>query len=214
MERPTQHLRHTSSTRSHDPDDQITPSHEMSRSQSSYRVQTIYSADQNAPHDAQAQPSSASPEQMITLEEKKRCYRPTSTTTPILSAFLFATLVFIAGLEFILRRGIPITPEASVTPAQPQHLISSEYSNGSTDHLGYGMLPFPVAALEPSKTCIGIEMIISLADTEEVMPVTYTNPIYNIAIPTMPCYACAMRSQSIAAKGFITATTVSIPDHS
>ena len=214
MERPTQHLRHMSSTRSHDPDDQITPSQKMSPFQSSYRVQSIYAADQHAPHNAQAQPSSASPEQMITPEEKIRCYKPTSTTTPILSAFLFATLVFIAGLEFILRRGIPITPEASITPAQPQHLISSEYSNASTDHLSYGMLALPIAALEPSKSCIGIEMIISVTDAEDATPVTYTKPIYNIAIPTMPCYACEMKSQSIVAKGFVTATTVSIPDHS
>jgi len=142
----------------------------MLQSQESHHQQHAYNVASQVPHQAQQQHSSPSLVQITTTKNKQKHYKPIATETPILSLFLLSTFIFIAGIEVILRRGIPITEETTIAPANPEHLLSnpSILNLGiSADQLGYEASPYQINIPEVATSCIGIEMIVSMSDFED-----------------------------------------------
>lgn len=204
MERPTQHLRHI-------------PRQTGDQSDESARLSqhsTIEVEDQASISSHEA--SSPAPRQnQITAHsyssihgDKKQHYKPISTKTSILCTFFVASLLFIAGIEFVVRHSIPIMPPTAKSISSGQPLLGKAMVKSPFEGLVHDVLPSYTDRLVV-KNCIGIEMIISKTNNNTI-PSTFTQPIYNVPVSTMPCYACAMQSQGIIAKGFVTATTVSV----
>ncbi|KAF4627330.1 hypothetical protein G7Y89_g10825 [Cudoniella acicularis] len=120
----------------------------------------------------------------------------------------------------------PTGPASS--PSGPIIIKPSGYSNSSSSIGGSvtSKAPYPttsgtivippyITPSVPSLSCIGVEIIVSVTiidvSTTSVCG-TYSKPIYNTQIPSMPCYVCAMKSQGICTtSGFITATTTYCP---
>lgn len=107
-------------------------------------------------------------------KDKTKYYKPSSTETPILSMFLISTLIFIAGIEFMLRRSFPVgrslyTPSDTTTPSNINNALNStSFLNNTTLRNGTDSGKFNNGKLletpevSPSMNCIGVERIVSV----------------------------------------------------
>ena len=138
-------------------------------------------------------PPQPTQEKIHPLKGQREYYRPAATKSPALVFFLISACVFLAGLEYVLRRGVPVPPNESVT--------------GRIQQRDLGVVPFGSRQIAIQPTCIGVEIIVSI---QKSITVTYQKPIFDKALPTMPCYVCAMHEQGIVPSGWITASTVSL----
>jgi hypothetical protein len=68
-----------------------------------------------------------------------------------------------------------------------------------------------VVSVTVTELCLTIAPGTTLTSTVTTTLATYQQPIYNTQIASMPCYVCALSSQSIAYTAFITATSTYCP---
>jgi len=138
------------------------------QSQGPYPQQHFYNASQ-IPHQVQQHPLNPPGMQTAPRKAKQKYYKPTATETPVLSLFLLSAFIFIAGIEVILRRGIPITADTTIEAVDPEKLLSNPGSlnwGKSADQLGNLTSPYQLDLPYSAMSCIGIEMIVSVSDIE------------------------------------------------
>ncbi|KAH6667999.1 hypothetical protein B0J14DRAFT_176321 [Halenospora varia] len=130
------------------------------------------------------------------------CY-PSNSTTPIPS-----------GGPVVSPSGTPIKPSGYSNGTSTLGVTSTVTPLYPTTS-GTIVIPPYITPSVPTVSCIGVEVIVSVTVIESTITSvcgTYSKPIYNTVIPTMPCYVCAMKSQGIpCSSGFITATSTYCP---
>lgn len=97
----------------------------------------------------------------------QKYYKPIATRRPILSLFFLASLIFLAGLEYVLRRGIPVPSEVISTPGTVhRRMLSEPTSIYSSNWTSYENTPSSTTPPMQIPSCIGIEIIISVTAVE------------------------------------------------
>lgn len=141
-----------------------TPNHN-----SAYPNHVPYQGPYQVPHQHQNYAPNDAPNQPLQNPPKlgQKYYKPIATRRPILSLFFLASLIFLAGLEYVLRRGIPVPSEVISTAGTVHRLMLSEpTSTYSSNWTSYENTPSSTTPPMQIPSCIGIEIIISVTAVE------------------------------------------------
>lgn len=98
-------------------------------------------------------------------KDKTKYYKPTSTETWILSLFLISSLVFIAGIKFMLRRSVSVSSPDTLGSLGGNGTFTNVTAPVEAKIIDSG----PSSFFQGSHlmSCIGVERIVSITNTEE-----------------------------------------------